>query len=579
MIKKYSIIDIIPLINLPPQVNDFFSYFSEKKIKPGSIVEVEFKKQIIHGYVFRVEEIEKRRQEIKKYGLNLKPVLKIINDETVILKKQISLAFWLKKYANLSLASALNMFFLYNQLKLVNKNDFKLKNSLNKKQKYEINNKNYFDKNDIKNKKSLIIVPRDNYFDYFKINFPFFYILEPKFINKNIKEVLSFVFSEQKITLIGNRNVIFLPWQNLDQIIIFEEGSIFYKEFFKPPFIDFRKVFLKFAQINKIKYISIDEIPSFYLISKNHSLEKKVENIKFEITKINEQEFENEIKNFKKTIIFVPEKNFGSKIVCQNCFYTFTCKSCFKFLSLNDKKVYCPYCLKEEKLPEACPKCNFNDTFIIYHKGAKSIFKYLQYLNRKVYLLEKDSKKIIKNFNKEKEADLVGSLLLLTPIIEKVDAFFFFNFDQFYFSNNIFQKEKFIRILNFFKNKSKNLFIVSNVFDYLIEKKIKEGGILNLILEERKINNLPPYKRLVILKEGSVNLENLQKKMTIIKEKLKKSNPSLEIYGPIFASPFKKRKRFFLELVLKIETKLDFNLKKILKDIEVEEIDTDALSY
>jgi len=579
MAKKFLIIDIIPLINLPPQANDFFSYFSDKKITLGAIVEIEFRKKIIKGYVLKTEEIEKRRQEIKKYGFNLKPVLKIINQDPIFLKEQLTLALWLKKFNNISLSTSLNMFFIYKQLKLVRKKDFNLVlKSDNKKRKFEIKIKDYLDEKDTENKKSLIIVPRDNYLDFLKSKWPYFYFLDNKSF-KNIKDVLKLTFSENKITLVANKNAIFLPWRNLDQLIIFEEGSIFYKEFFKPPFFDWRKIFLKFAKINKVRYLIVDQIPSFYLISKNYSLEKKIENIRFDLIKINEKEFEDKITKFKKNVIFVPEKNLGSKIVCQNCSYSLLCKSCFKFMSLNEKTTYCKYCLKQEKLPQLCPKCNLKNPWIISHKGAKSIVKYLQFLNRKVYFLEKDSKKIIKNFNKEEQADLVGSLLVLNPNLKEIEAFFFFNFDEFYFSSDLFQKEKFVRILNFFKTKSQNLFIVSKVFNPLIEKKFKEGGILNLILEERKTDKLPPYKRLVILKEGLINLENLQKKLTLIRQKLEKLNSEIEIYGPIFANPFKKRKRFFLELVLKIDPKIDFNLRKILKDIEIEEIDCDALSY
>jgi primosomal protein N' len=121
--------------------------------------------------------------------------------------------------------------------------------------------------------------------------------------------------------------------------------------------------------------------------------------------------------------------------------------------------------------------------------------------------------------------------------------------------------------------------LVSNIFNPQVEEKIKKGEIINDLIEERKINNLPPFKRLVILKEGSKDLKRLQEKLSLIKEKIKKENPEIEIFGPIFARPFKIKKRFFLELVLKIDPQLDFNLRKILKDIEIEEIDVDALSY
>jgi primosomal protein N' (replication factor Y) len=297
------------------------------------------------------------------------------------------------------------------------------------------------------------------------------------------------------------------------------------------------------------------------------------------VERINEKDFENKIKEFEKTVIFVPEKSFGRKIICEFCFQALSCKDCGRFLALEENFVYCPYCLKKENLPEICPFCQKKSQFIISQKGAKAIYQFLLNLKRQVYFLEKENNKIIKKFNEEKQSDLVGSLLLLNPLIENFDAFFFYNFDEFYLANDFFLKEKFIRILEFFKEKCQKMFLVSNIFNPQVEEKIRTGRIINDLIEERKINNLPPFKRLVILKEGSKDLKKLQEKLSLIKEKIKKENQEIEIFGPIFARPFKIKKRFFLELVLKIDPQLDFNLRKILKDSEIEEIDCDALSY
>jgi primosomal protein N' len=108
---QYFIIDIIPLIRLPSKASDFFSYFSKKKIRPGNIVLVEFKKRKIFGYVWQVESIEKRRKFLKEEKLELKPVLKIVNPYPLIFSYQIKLAFWLKNYYNISFSTALSLFF------------------------------------------------------------------------------------------------------------------------------------------------------------------------------------------------------------------------------------------------------------------------------------------------------------------------------------------------------------------------------------------------------------------------------------------------------------------------------------
>ena len=558
MTKHYFIIDIIPLIRLPPQADDFFSYFSKKKIKPGSIVLIEFKKRKIFGYVWKVETIEKRRIFLKEKKLELKPVLKIINPSPLIFPYQIKLAFWLKNYSYLSLASALSLFFPYKKMLTLKIDDFKKT------------------KETSENKKTLIIVPQENYLEFLKKKHPLAHIILPQ--RKIFFPLLEKIINNNESVFIGTKNSIFLPWQNLSKIVIYDEGSIFYKEFFKPPYFDYRKIFMKFAEINKTKYEIEGGFPSFYFITK-YPLSSVVHPRLSVVERINEKEFETKIKEFKKTVIFVPEKSFGRKLICEFCFQTLTCQNCGRFLALEENFVYCPYCLKKEILPEICPFCQKKSQFILSQKGAKAIFQFLLNLNREVYFLEKENKKLIEKFNQTKEIDLVGSLLLLNPLIENFEAFFFYNFDEFYFSNDFFLKEKFIRILDFFHRKCQKIFLVSNIINPQIEEKIKSGKIIDDLINERKINNLPPFKRLVVLKEGSQDLKKLQDKLSLIKEKIKKENPQIEIFGPLFARPFKIKKRFFLELILKIEPKIDFNLKKILKDIEVETIDSDALSY
>jgi primosomal protein N' (replication factor Y) (superfamily II helicase) len=554
---QYFIIDIIPLVRLPSKAPNFFSYFSKKKIRPGNIVLVEFKKRKVFGYVWQVESIEKRRKLLKEEKLDLKPVLKIVNPSPLIFPYQIKLAFWLKNYNNLSLSTALSLFFPYKKMITLSIKDFK---------KIENSDK----------KKTLIIVPQENYLEFLSKKYPSVNLILSQ--RKNFFSLLEKIINDNNETFIGTKNSIFLPWQNLEKIIVYDEGSIFYKEFFKPPYFDYRKIFLKFAEINKIKYEIEGGLSSFDSIIKTDKYnltEFTLENLE----RINEKNFENKIKEFEKTVVFVPEKSFGRKIICEFCFQALTCKTCGRFLALEENFVYCPYCLKKENLPEICPFCQKKSQFIISQKGAKAIYQFLLNLKRDVYFLEKENKKIIKKFNEEKQSDLVGSLLLLNPLIENFDAFFFYNFDEFYLAQDFFLKEKFIRILEFFKEKCQKIFLVSNIFNPQVEEKIRTGRIINDLIEERKINNLPPFKRLVILKEGSKDLKKLQEKLSLIKEKIKKENTEIEIFGPIFARPFKIKKRFFLELVLKIDPQLDFNLRKILKDIEIKEIDSDALSY
>ncbi len=570
-LKKYLIIDIIPLIRLPSQTPDCFSYFTRKKIKEGSLVQVEFGKKKIYGYVLKINPIERKRYFLKKEKIELKPVLKIINENPLIFPYQINLAHWLKNYANLSLSSSLLNFFPYKNLIFQKKKNFKNSqtNSF-----FSLKYKPFLEKNDFLNKKTLIIVPQDNYLNFLSEKFAINNIISSKISAKKFLELIPKIIAKNKEVFLATKNGIFLPWQFLEQIIVYEEGSIFYKEFFKEPYFDYRKIFLKFAEINKIEYLAIGNFPSFWLI-KNLNLKPK---IKIDFQRISFQEFEDKIKEFKKTIIFVPQKSFSQRVICQNCHFVLKCSLCENPLTLSENLFYCHFCLKKYNFPEFCPYCQQKTEFISLQKGAEAIYNFLLKINRPALFLKKDEKKIINLFKNSSAADLVGSLYLLNPEIS-AQAFFFINFSQFYFSADLFLKEKFLRILEFFSLRTQKIFLLSEIINPAIEKKIKNGEIIDDLLKEREINRLPPYQRLVILKEGSTNLQKIQKKLTEIKNNLKNKNLQLEIIGPIFSRPLKIKKRFFLELILKVEDDLDFNLKKLLEDIDIEKIEIDAQSF
>ncbi len=575
--QKYLIIDIIPLIRLPTKAQDCFSYFTNKKITKGSLVQIEFGKKKIYGYVLKINPLERKRYFLKKEKIELKPILKIINEAPFIFPYQINLAQWLKNYAHLSLSSALLNFIPYKKLIYLNsKLIFQKKKNLNKVRTtstFSLEHKPFLEKEDIFNKKTLLLVPQDNYLKYLAEKFAIKNVISSKISEKNFLELIPKIIGENKEVFLTTKNGIFLPWQFLDQIVVYEEGSIFYKEFFKEPYFDYRKIFLKFAEINKIKYLAIANFPSFSLI-KNLNLKPK---IKIDFQKIHFQEFEEKIKEFKKTIIFVPQKSFSQRLICQNCYFTLKCYLCENPLTLSEDVLYCHFCFKRYSFPEICPHCQQKTTFISIQKGAEALYNFLLKLNRPALFLKKDESKIINLFKNSPIADLVGSFYLLNPEI-LAEAFFFFNFSQFYFSADLFLKERFLRILEFFSSRVQKIFLISEIFNPLIENKIKSGDIIDDLLKERKVNKLPPYQRLVILKEGSTNLQKIQNKLTEIKNNLKNKNPQMEIIGPIFSRPFKIRKRFFLELILKIKDDLDFNLKKLLEDVDIEEIEIDVQS-
>ncbi|GIW65379.1 MAG: hypothetical protein KatS3mg093_358 [Candidatus Parcubacteria bacterium] len=557
---------------MPAKAPDFFYYFTDKEIKIGSLVKINFKEKETIGYVYALENLTQKRSLLKETKLSLKPIIEIINPSPPLTQLQLKLAFWLKNYANLSLATALSMFIPYksflkiNQPSIINHNLKKKKFGLEYQTEITINN--------LKNKKILIIVPQKSYLKFLSNQ------LQPDFIISNtipqdkIFPLFTAITNEEKKIFLGTKNAIFLPWQNLDELIIYEEGSYFYKEFFKPPYFDYRKIFLKFAQLHKIKYLAIDSLPSFNLL-KNLNLKPK---LKINFEKINEIEFLEKLKEHKTNLIFVPEKTLAQRVMCEKCFQSLHCSRCQQNLTYEGNSLSCRFCLKTYQFPQNCPFCHQKTNFMIKGKSAEIVFKEIKNYFPNVFFLDKERPTIIKNFLKLEKSILIGSLYLLNPQLQ-AEAFFFFNFDKFYLNHSLFQRELFFRILIFFQKKVKKIYLVSQVINPLIEEKIKNGTLIDDLLEERKINKLPPYQRLIVIKQGNKDLNLLQQKLITLRKFLENKEPNLNIIGPIFSHPSKIRKRFFLELILRSEENLDFNLKKILENLDFETVDIDSYSF
>ena len=191
-----------------------------------------------------------------------------------------------------------------------------------------------------------------------------------------------------------------------------------------------------------------------------------------------------------------------------------------------------------------------------------------------IFLIKDEKDYASLDFNKIENFALFGSFVLLQRILPSLDAFFFFNFNQFFYTRDIFLREKFYRVLYHFSRISQKTFLVLEKTPPSLSL-IKNGKMLKELLRERKLENLPPYKRLIKLVYSLSNLKELQQRTLNVRKILEK-NSNIEINGPIFAYPEKIRKKYFLEILLKTNYK-DFNLYKILEDLPyLEKLDSEA---
>lgn len=525
--------------------------------------------------MYETKELEKSRQEIVDLLPKLKKVRKIIKEKTLIAKDEIQFAQFLANYFGFSLASVFSFFYFPAKAFLeINGQSYQKKAKRNSKIFYK-------EKLDLKiliKKRSLLIVPEISFFEEVsqileKLKLPYLKF-SPPWNKEKIKNLAQELGRTDKKTILIPKHLFFLPWKNIDQLIVFREGSFFYYDSFKKVNFDYRDLIFKLAQIKKIPLVLIDQFPSLQAI-KFLNLEIKHP---LKITVINDLEkILKTIQFYKKIIFFFPQKIvYGLR--CEFCFNSLKCPRCQSSLIFKEDKIFCPLCFKEIKFNQnLCPFCQQKLELGFKKLNLISFYKFLKKIYPEdVYLVLKKRKKVFKNLEIKEKFFLLGSLNLVAGNLPEAEALVFFNFENFYLTSDPFLREKYLRILVFFQEKVKDIYLVSNLRNLDIETKIYQGSYFQEVIKERELLRLNPFYKIIKLIKGSSDFDKLQKYMLKISQELKTNLKTAEVIGPVLAKPFRFKKRYFLEIIIRTQ-KDEFKLQEVLKNYQFEKIKINPL--
>lgn len=210
--------------------------------------------------------------------------------------------------------------------------------------------------------------------------------------------------------VIGTRSSLFLPFSNLQVIIVDEEHDISFKQE-NPPIYNAVTMAILRAKMLSIRIVLTSATPSvetmyhvkqgdykyFHLNSKNFkksSLAVEVVNL-WEVSNKNEKifpllhprsldEIAKTLASGQQSLIFLNRKGYAATTLCSNCMTVLRCKNCdIKLTYYKDKKRmkcrHCGYVIGEQK---TCSTCG-QESLFTYHPG-----------------IEKLNEELIKNFPK-----------------------------------------------------------------------------------------------------------------------------------------------------------------------------------
>src|SRR3989344_4581522 len=92
------IIEVIPLTILPSNVPQLLSYFFNKKLEKGAIIEIPFGNRKIRAAVVASSPLEDQKILLKKTGFQLKKISNVISEVPQISNNQFKIALWISRY-------------------------------------------------------------------------------------------------------------------------------------------------------------------------------------------------------------------------------------------------------------------------------------------------------------------------------------------------------------------------------------------------------------------------------------------------------------------------------------------------
>lgn len=199
-------------------------------------------------------------------------------------------------------------------------------------------------------------------------------------------EVWKNVKSRKIKVLIGTRNALFLPFENIGLIVVDEEHDQSYKPREVSPYFNAKdaaqilatlydaRVILGSAtpsvesyysaMIGKLSYVFLQErfgnvkIPEFELINYKEAQDSKKVVGNFSTALIDE--IKNELAQKKQTIILHNRRGYANVVECESCGYVNYCSNCDVVMTYHKftNEMKCHYCGQKASKPIICPKCN-----------------------------------------------------------------------------------------------------------------------------------------------------------------------------------------------------------------------------
>ena len=420
---------------------------------------------------------------------------------------------------------------------------------------------------------------------------------------ERVENWLELVKNPNKARLIvGARSSIFLPFSNLDLIIVDEEHENSFKQYDPSPRYHARDAAIVLASIHKSKVLLGSATPSFesyfnckrnkyVLVNLNERFgnmampeilavdmkeERKRKKLKGHFSEKLIHEIEVCIKSKKQVILFQNRRGFSTFIQCENCAHVVQCKDCDISMTYHRYRNHlrCHYCGYTTGVPHQCPACKSHQIKSLGF-GTEKLEDDLSLMfpELKVQRMDLDTTRkkkayenIISAFEDGETDVLVGTQMVTKGLdFANVGLVGIMNADTLLFFPDFRSHEKAFQMLAQVSGRAGRkgdrgkVIIQSSDPRHDVILKVQQNRYKSLYekeILERRDYKYPPFNRLIRITVRHREQVHLEQRAHILAGMLKEPFGN-RIIGPEYPLANRLRGQFQMEMILKLENSID----------------------
>ncbi len=565
----------------------------------GQLINIQFRNRLVYGLIteFKENETEEARGKLKL-------IENIVWDKPAITLKQLSFIIEISEFYNTPLGFVLQT--CLPPLKKTKIKKIKISNADQMKPAVRKKPELIFYSNKKERQKiienlisttgqTLILVPEISA----ALNLELSTSIQTVIINADIseKEIFDLWFkirTEEIKVVIGTRRSLFMPWNNLQTIIVDDESNPNYKSWDMAPRIQTREAAMMLAHAHGAQCILTTHTPSveswYFAQHKVYTNQQEIPTFdtRLKIIDMKEErrgrnygflslELEDAIANCGAgdIFLFLNRKGSSAYVGCRDCSYVAKCSQCSRGLVYheNTRTLDCHFCNLKNKMFLTCPKCHLAN-MVMYGVGTQSLEKELNKnnkSNKKIIRIDSDTVSVYdKDFTGDKI--IIGTQIAWDKINwDKIKLMAFVDADSSLFIPEYKMAENLwaqLRNAQFHLLPKTNLLIQTGHIDHHIFSSLSNPQrFYDKELQERKSFAYPPFSYLIRLYNGEKTQETSRMAALHLFEHLRgltNDRHDITISNPLPFSPSYSRGMYWHGIIVKVSFEKYKQLTKFL---------------